>query len=124
MDTHLQQVESKYFARPYNWLLLNSSEYDRTALANLGLWIDSNVILASFKNNEDKYDIEQIYKREQTPHELVMENFGNWSEEEGLHDARETRVLARRRRNLMSFNFKASMVIIYNDSLNHLTDLK
>jgi hypothetical protein len=124
LDTNLQQVESKYFAHPYNWLLLNSSEYDRTALANLGLWIDSNVILASFKNDQDKYDIEQIYKREQTPEELVMEHFGNWSEEGGLHDVRETRVLARRRRNLMQFNFKVSMVIIHNDSLNHLADLK
>lgn len=82
------------------------------------------MILVSYENGPGKYGIEQIYKREQSPQELVTEGFGNWSKDEGFHDARETRVLARRRRNLMQFKFEISMVIIYNDSLNHLSDLK
>lgn len=53
---------------------------------------------------------------------LIIENFGLWNREEGLHDFRKTRILSRRRRNLQRHQFKATGVFMREGSENH-TDL-
>lgn len=52
----------------------------------------------------------------------IYEIFGKWQLENGLEDLRTTRVISKRRKNLMGHNFEVSMVLVSNDSLNHLTD--
>lgn len=118
------QTDGKYFARPYNWILLDSTDGDRDGLVQLNIMLDSNIILVPRVGHVKNYSIEQVFKREQTPDALVVEEFGSWSHGNGLQDSRETRILARRRRNLMGMQLIASMVILHNDSLNHLTDFK
>lgn len=102
---------------------MDASEADRRSLVDLNVLIDSNVILVSSADNVS-YNIEQVFKREQTADKLVVEQFGSWSPDSGMEDVRESRVLARRRRDLMGMHFIISTVIIHNDSLNHLTDRK
>lgn len=117
-------MKPEQFARPFKWILLEASTADRDSLVQLKIMMDSNIIVVSHAGPNNTYSIEQAYTREQSPYLLVVEHFGEWSPSGGLHDARDTRVLARRRRNLMGMNFVASTVIIYNDSLNHLTDFR
>lgn len=55
---------------------------------------------------------------------VAFEAFGKWSDETGLLDQRSTRILSRRRRNLLGRTISVSMVISNNDSLNHLNDYR
>lgn len=86
--------------------------------------MDSNIIMVSKAGSDNIYKFEQVYKREQSPDHLEVENIGVWSPNTRLQDTRDTRVLARRRRNLMGMQLKTSMVVTNNDTLNHLDDLK
>lgn len=115
-------MNGKYFAHPYTWILLDASVSDIDKLKNLRFWMDSNIIVASYDDKQEQYDIQQIYKREQAPQLVTVEHFGHWSRHERLQDERQTRILSRRRRNLMGMNFNTSMVILNNDTLNHLND--
>lgn len=120
----LRHTPPKYFAWPFKWILLNASMEDRDALIELNIMMDSNLIVVSNAASNHTLSIGQVYKREHIPDQLVVERFGEWSSSGGLHDVRDTRVLANRRRNLMGMQFRSSSVIIHNDSLNHLTDFK
>lgn len=121
---HNLQVNAKYFASPYNWILIGAPVADIIQLEQLSFWIDSNIIVATDEFEEDIYDINQIYKREQSPQIFVVETFGRWTKQRKIQDARETRILSRRRRNTMGMNFMTSLVILHNDTVNHLHDLK
>lgn len=55
---------------------------------------------------------------------VTLEPFGEWSDEIGLLDQRSTRILSRRRRDLLGRTISVSMVISNNDSLNHLHDYR
>lgn len=55
---------------------------------------------------------------------LYKEIFGTWSESNGLVDERSTRILSKRRRNLMGRTVSVAMVLTNNDSINHLTDYR
>lgn len=50
------------------------------------------------------------------------EHFGTWNYENGLIDQRSTRILSKRRRDLMGRVTSVAMVLTNNDSINHLTD--
>lgn len=117
-------MEPKYFARPYGWILLDATEMDRDALVQLQIMMDSNIVMVI--NDDDrsmtKYSIRQAFKREHMPNELIMEQYGRWSSIDGLRDERETRILSRRRRNLMGTQLVASMVLLNKDSLDHMED--
>lgn len=65
-----------------------------------------------------------VYKIENHHEKLITEPFGRWTPETGLEDVRASRVLAERRHNLMGKRFKASIVILHNDSVNHLDDYR
>lgn len=54
----------------------------------------------------------------------IHEYFGTWSLDRGIEDKRTTRIISRRRRNLQRHTLPASMVILNNDSLSHLTDYR
>lgn len=54
----------------------------------------------------------------------IHEKFGKWHFKEGLIDHRSSRVLSRRRRNLMGRPISVSMVLTNDDSINHLTDYR
>lgn len=65
-----------------------------------------------------------VYKIEKHHENLTKEPYGRWSYETGIEDLRASRILAQRRRNLMGKRFKASIVILHNDSINHLDDYR
>lgn len=54
----------------------------------------------------------------------IVEVFGEWSAKNKIQDERSTRIISRRRRNLQGHIFGVSMVIIFNDTWNHLTDYR
>lgn len=104
--------------------MLDITKEDTIELLPLKFWLNSNIVLAMFNESEQKYSLEQIYKRTNQPQQFVMKSRGSWSSNEGLMDARDTRVISRQRQNLMGMHFRSSMVISHNDSINHLEDFK
>lgn len=116
-------MEPRYFAHPFTWILLNANASNDSILSQMHIMMDSNIVWVA-EDQASTSTIRQAFKREQTPNQLVWEPFGIWTLNDGLRDIRETRVLARRRRNLMGLELVASMVIVHNDSLDHLTDFK
>lgn len=67
------------------------------------------------------------YKIHKTLDYAIREPFGTWQNRLDapfvrFQDDRETRILSRRRRDLRGMNMQASMVILNNASLDHLTD--
>lgn len=65
-----------------------------------------------------------VYKIERHHMTLIKEPYGRWTYDTGIEDVRVSRVLSERRRNLMGKTFKASIVILHNDSINHLDDYR
>lgn len=65
-----------------------------------------------------------VYKIVKDMARNIHEQFGEWTAERGIQDNRLTRIISRRRRNLQGHTLPTSMVILYNDSLNHLTDYR
>lgn len=66
-----------------------------------------------------------VYKIENHHEKLITEPYGRWNPVTGLEDVRpQGTVLAQRRRDLMGKRFKASIVILHNDSVNHLDDYR
>lgn len=64
----------------------------------------------------------QIYRiGPETP--LIVEPFGTIGNNHFI-DLRSTSITSRRRINLSGYNFKASMVLTNNDTLNHLNDYR
>lgn len=50
----------------------------------------------------------------------MFENFGHWSFKDGLVDIRSTRILSRRRRDLMGHRLIAPTVFVQKDAEKHL----
>lgn len=53
---------------------------------------------------------------------LIHEPFGKWDLKNGLIDCRSTRIISRRRKNLLGKVLIASIVLTNNDSINHMDD--
>ncbi|XP_055295194.1 uncharacterized protein LOC129564966 [Sitodiplosis mosellana] len=114
----LSTIEEKYFAHPYHWIIIDTTN---DSIQNLTFLPDSNIILANKDRNSDRYTLKQVYKiAKETP--LLYEDFGIWNQKEGLIDLRTTRILSRRRRNLQGHQFKASAALPTEGSEIH-TDL-
>lgn len=65
-----------------------------------------------------------VYKTHTNEVKVIYEHFGVWSFENGLVDERSTRILSKRRLDLMRRKISVSMVLTHSDSLNHLTDYR
>lgn len=120
---------------------------------NVPMWVDSHVTLATWNATDRSYRLEQCkqcamcamavpmaphvfdslcielsidYKIHEEFGVVVGEVFGTWNagEQPRLNDQRESRILSRRRRNLQQCPMQASIVILNNASLDHLTDYK
>lgn len=63
-----------------------------------------------------------MYRTQANGTSIQHEHFGFWDSERGLMDERSTRILSKRRRNLMGRKVSVAMILKQNDSLNHLTD--
>lgn len=118
------QTNTIYFGDPYNWILFSVPNDDATQFLALQIWLNSNVFLASYNEVENMYSIEQIYRREHQPQQLIREPVGNWSIDKGMQDMRSTRILSRRRQDLWGMQFRTSAVITNKDSLTHLNDFQ
>lgn len=64
----------------------------------------------------------QVYSAAATA-TLVTENVGRIVDNEFV-DSRWTPIVSQRRKNLFGLNFRASMVVTNNETLNHLTDYR
>lgn len=65
-----------------------------------------------------------VYKISRNMTKNIYENFGKWTAKQGIQDDRSTRIISRRRKNLQGQLLGVSMVILFNDSLNHLSDYR
>lgn len=55
---------------------------------------------------------------------VYEEYFGTWNSKNGLVDRRTTRILSKRRRDLRGRSVSVAIVLMNNDSINHLTDYR
>ncbi|XP_031617482.1 glutamate receptor 3-like [Contarinia nasturtii] len=117
-DNYLSNVENKYFAHPYRWIIADATE---KVIKNLSFLPNSNIILANWDNNSERIILKQVYKVA-IGMPLIYEDFGLWTKKDGLIDLRTTRILSRRRRNLQGYQLKATTVFMNEGSENH-TDL-
>lgn len=139
------KMEDSLFAFPYHWILFNVSLIgDRSLLDELRVLPDSDVTVVHYNDTTNDYRLQQslcqvlirvyaiynfsgwfvVYKIDANEEVVTFEAFGRWSDETGLLDQRSTRILSRRRRDLLGRTISVSMVISNNDSLNHLTDYR
>lgn len=82
----------------------------------------SEIFYLNFETGTNDIQIQQIYRIGiSTP--LIFESFGFIRNDQFI-DSRSSTITSRRRINLHGFNFRASMVITSNDTLNHLTDYR
>lgn len=70
----------------------------------------------------NSFIVQQFYRIDKTM-PLIVENFGRISNVSFV-DYRTTPITSRRRSNLYGLRLNASMVVNYNDTLNHLTDYR
>ncbi|XP_025161208.1 uncharacterized protein LOC105192153 [Harpegnathos saltator] len=131
----LRQAHSeRMFVAPTKWLLLQDrrSAIDdanltsvRDALSaeemleDLAIYPDSDVVLAE-RLGDNFIQLTSVYKPS-PQRDMIWENRGNWTLENGLQ-MRTSDVASARRRNLRRSELKSSIVITNPDSLNHLTD--
>lgn len=138
----LSNVDGKYFAHPYRWILIDAKT---ESIQHLNFLPGSNIILANQNPNSKEFTLNQgsisfvqflkklVFRVEffsrnffsQSAYKigkgdsLIYENFGHWNFQDGLHDFRPTRVLSRRRRDLRGYRLIAPMVFITNGSEEH-----
>lgn len=55
---------------------------------------------------------------------FIDETFGYWSNENGLTDLRESRILSRRRRDFRGKILKSTLIVTQNESISQLDDLR
>lgn len=55
---------------------------------------------------------------------LTYEHFGTWTFGIGLKDERPTRILSRRRQNLLGREISVGMIITRNDPVKHSADFQ
>lgn len=133
-----------YFGHPFRWILVDGTD---DVYGRLHLLPDNNVILAAFDDGSDQYDLRQgellfigfirsfslgilhsslvrspncSAYRISKGRPLIFEVYGSWSEETGLVDSRQTRILSKRRRNLQGQQLVAAGVFMKADSVNHI----
>lgn len=64
----------------------------------------------------------QVYKTHKKMQSIYEEQFGTWDDVHGLIDKRSSRILSKRRHDMMGQTVSIAIVVTNNDSLNHLTD--
>ncbi|XP_061723269.1 ionotropic receptor 75a-like isoform X1 [Cydia pomonella] len=116
----------KYFGRPHRWFIINTPANEVSVplvIDKMHLLPDSEVYVMQLINNS--YSINLIYKIKPN-REWIIENYGNWSTENGLTISRRAKkvALVMRRRNLARASIVTSMVITDNGSFADLETLR
>lgn len=65
-----------------------------------------------------------MYKISKLDSQVIFEDFGHWSPRKGLVDRRQLRILSRRRRNLHGMVIKSAIVLLNNESINQMDDMR
>lgn len=83
----------------------------------------SEIYYAYSALNSDDISIKMIYKISQNS-DIIFDEFGTFYLNGTFDDKRSTSNIIQSRQYLTGHEFKASMVITNNDSLNHLSDYR
>lgn len=83
---------------------------------------DSDIIVA-LKSNINKYDIFEIFKSNNYTDYLLQNKISRWTLGTGFEEWK-LRAIASERRNLNGTVLKAPVVILHNESIQHLTDYR
>ncbi|XP_063369323.1 ionotropic receptor 75a-like [Cydia amplana] len=121
-----EAASRKYFGRPHRWFIINRPANEVSVpleIDNMHMLPDSEVYVMQLINNS--YSINLIYKI-QPNREWIIENYGNWSTDNGLTISRraEEVALVMRRRDLGRASIVTSMVISDNGSFADLEHLQ
>nr|AST36363.1 putative ionotropic receptor IR75q.1 [Cydia fagiglandana] len=120
-----EAASRKYFGRPHRWFIINRPANEiRVPLEidNMHMLPDSEVYVMQLINNS--YSINLMYKIKPN-REWIIENYGNWSTENGLTISSHAKeALAVRRRDLARASIATSMVITDNSSFADLEVLQ
>lgn len=88
---------------------------------NLSILPKSEIYYMKKSNTLNNLQIQQIYRIDMSM-PLIIEQFGEITDDSNFIDYRSSYITSRRRQNLFGMHFKASMVVTDNDTLDHLTD--
>ncbi|KAJ6631760.1 Ionotropic receptor 75a [Pseudolycoriella hygida] len=118
------KVNHTLFAFPYRWLMHGTNPNKTKLVDKMNIVpLDSNVILAEWKEEQNHFDIRQFYRIDPL-NETIYEPFGQWSAEKGFVNSRVTKVVSQRRKNVQGKLIRGSAVLLSEDSINHLTDYR
>lgn len=116
----------KLFAGPYKWLLLTQNDtYLSSAnivFVKYNIYPDSNVVI-SLKTGRNAFDLYEIYKYGKHDITIAVNNISKWILREGFQKP-VSRILSTERRNLNGTVLPSAVVILFNDTFNHLTDYR
>lgn len=111
----------------YIWIIMDTLSSDEVAgdiwpiFQNISILPKSEIFYLSKESAANGWMVHQVYKTGlETP--LIVERFGEITEQWQFIDYRRTTIASRRRQNLLGLRLKASMVVTHNDTLDHLTD--
>lgn len=65
----------------------------------------------------------EVFKIDKQQLDFTWETYGHWSIDGGLTDLRESRVVARRRRDLQGKVLKSIIVVLKNETIKNLDDM-
>ncbi|XP_033608442.1 ionotropic receptor 75a [Cryptotermes secundus] len=109
----------KLFGARSRWILLGNVTSAQSALADLGVLLDSDVIAAE-RGSTGAFLLVELYRR--TPQDTIIKRvIGDWRPQLGVRLTSST-ITFTRRTNLQKSTLKAVMVVTNNDSLLHLSD--
>lgn len=104
------------FRFPYKWLILNLDNIP----VYLNIFIDSHVYIAN--SIEDTFHIDLIYKIHESHRSFVRTNIGMWIESGFFYFKLEC--FGQDRLDLRGHALTFSVVIVNNETLQHLTDYR
>lgn len=105
------------FRYPYKWLIFNFINIPN----DLNVTINSRIYVTN-TIDEDMLEMKLIYKIHERYDSFIEENVGIWLKSGFFYFKPE--IFGKERTNLRGHSFTFTMVIIYNDSMLHLTDYR
>ncbi|GLV44411.1 yellow-c [Carabus blaptoides fortunei] len=114
--------EKNLLSAPYRWLLLSNSSDQLQDFTTYNIYPDSNIVICE-KTEETEFIFTEIYRYSRSRTELITRQFANWTEQNSLGNFKP-RILSQERRDLNDTLLSVCIVILDNDTINHLEDFR
>lgn len=120
-EKNLQASDADLLRYPFKWLVLNSGSSE--IYADLPILINSRFYLAKSQNGNE-FDVQLIYKIHESHQHFVAQELGTWRKDEatGFNVGRES--FGEERLNMQGMILNITLIIVHNDTKDHLYDYK